>query len=394
MANNTVAPDGSQASQIDLSEGALQRIQQAVMARILPLETHIGTALSLLEQDIDNSELEALSQQNHDIFILRANRVGLGLLNRRAYYQATVVYEALIRRVEEFIRASGKARHVGALKANLGVSYILIGNFDAGVSLLLETATRDDVVTYRINDPSTSYAITLLRDVLLRQVISHVASVCNQKFNIVTGRSLGPEAISTMANHQNPLGEVTFVSLIPLLQHSTWQQRASTPYGRVRVLDGLRWLSAMLESMVVFIGLNSLDPDTQRRFQSEPRMTLWQAYSNLFRGRNWWGQAQQMRDQGAADTDRNDSDQDIVDKYRRLLAMPETTHEELLLKTVLISTLTRNFAMHHLEAPGLVINQVGQEIIQYLLLTQVTIFDWAYQEGHFNSLAQPGVWPR
>lgn len=393
MPTNLFLPEGIQRFNTDQLEVELNQVWQAVLARLLPLELLTGLAVELLEVDITDAGLEAISQQNRDIFVLRANQVGLALLYNRAYFQASIVFERLISNAQMYIQNSGNVRHLGALKANLGVAYILTGNYDAGVNLLLETATVDDVNTYQIPDPSQSYAITLLRDVLLNQVLDNIITICNQQFNIATGHPLTRENISTVANHLNPFGEVTLVSIIPLLQHSRWHQQVSTTFGRVRFMDGIRWLSALLESTVIRIGSNSLDQPTRNRFNAN-RITLWEAYSNLFRGQGWWAQAERFRqdNQGITDVNRNDTDADIIQKYQQLLGLPHTTRDEILTQGVLLTRLTRNFAAHYLEAPTTVINQVGQELIRYQLLTLLLIFDWAYQEGHFTQLSPPGIW--
>ncbi|TEU13939.1 MAG: hypothetical protein E3J21_17305, partial [Anaerolineales bacterium] len=204
--------------QIEQLKEELKHIRQIITDKMLPIEEYTKAALAFLEQDIADPALEAISQDNRDIFTLRANEIGLALANRQAYHYAAKVYEAVLSKVEEYVQNSGKARHLGVIKVNLGTVYILAGNLDAGISLILETATRDDVVTYGIS-PNESYALTLLRNLVLNELVSIIALWCNEQFKIATGFPLSPEAVSIMANHYNPLGEVTLVSLIPLMRH-------------------------------------------------------------------------------------------------------------------------------------------------------------------------------
>ncbi|MCP4372604.1 MAG: hypothetical protein GY797_31525 [Deltaproteobacteria bacterium] len=377
--------------QIERIEEQLQEIREKVSDKLLPMEEYSKIALAFLEHDISNSALEVISQQNHDIFVLRANQIGLVLSNNRAYHYAAAVYEALLTKAENYIQKSGKERHLGVLKVNLGSVYIMAGNFDAGVSLLLETATRDDVSTYGI-DPSGSYALTHLRKLVLSQMFLYIIGLCDSQFRVATSFPLNQEAISTVVNHTNPLGDITLMSLIPLIRHCEWQKRASTQYGRVRIMDGLRWLSAMLENMTIFIGTNSLNSDTQGRFNNANRLTLWDAYGRLFSGEEWWASAQQSI--AVTSVERSDSEQDILQKYQQLFSMTEGIREELLSKIVLLSRLTRNFSMHYLEIPALVLDQIIEDIIRYQLLAQILIFDWAYHKGHFTHLSSPGVWPQ
>lgn len=381
--------------QIEQLEEELERIQQKTTSKLLSVEEYIKEALAFLEQDIADPALEAVSRANRDIFTLRANEIGLALANRQAYHYAAKVYEALLSKVEEYTQNSGKARHLGVIKVNLGIVYILAGNLDAGISLILETTTRDDVVTYGVA-PGKSYALTLLRNLVLNELASFIALWCDEQFQIATGFPLSPDAVSTMANHYDPLGEVTLVSLIPLMRHPEWQKRASTQYGRVRVMDGLRWLSVMLESMVIFIGTNSLIPQVKGKFAASPKVTLWDAYQKLFgkQKQRWWNEVVRRQGLKQADILRTYSEQHIVQKYQQLLSMPENNRDELLSKTVLLSYLTRNLSAHYLELPALVINQIVQEVIKYQLLAQLLVFDWTYCEGHFTQLSAPGVWPR
>ena len=371
----------------------LAQTQQAVLEAMPELDHYVETARAILGQDIADPDLEPVSESLPDVFTLRANQVGIALLQRRAYGYAAQLYEALLDTADQYTKATQQTRHLGVLKANLGIAQILAGDVDAGVSLLLETASQDDVQTYRIDAPQ-SYAVQLLRELVLDQVLTFIVGLCGDSFNLATGNSLGPEAVSTVANHTDPLGEVTLVSLIPIVRHRKWQQRMSTQYGRVRAMDGLRWLSAMLENLVVTIGRCSLDPHTGQRFANASWLQLWNAYGILFGRRNlqWWTAAE--RDVARASIERSDPDQVVLQRCQDLLNMPESTPDELMTKVVLLSRLTRNFAAHYLEISETVLNRVYMELVQYQILAQLLIFDWAYQNGHFTQLAPPGVWPQ
>jgi hypothetical protein len=385
--------DKPQPLQADQLDRELHVIRKATFNSMLPMDEYVRDAVAFLDQDIADPALEEAAKDDPQIFVWRANQMGVALVEREAYRHAVRVYGALLRRAEEFVTSTGKQRDLRALKANFGFIMVLNRDFDAGVSLILESAPEIDVALYRKN-PRDAYALNSLRDGIEKDAVSHYIELCDTQFRTATGHPLALDAVLTMANHLNPLGEVTLVSLVPLMQHVEWHKRASTPFGRVRIMDGLRWLSSMLENMARSIGVNSVIPQVQQAFRNDPKITLWPAYQNLFAGRSWWSTAVQVLPNGTAEILNTDSDADILAKYQTLFAMPENNREELFTKIVLLSRLTRNLSMHYLELPALVIDQIVRQIIQYQLLAQLLIFDWGFREGHFAQLADPGVWPR
>lgn len=385
--------DKPQPLQVDKLDQELQVIYKETFNSMLPIDEYVRDAVAFLEQDIADPELELAVQNDPQVFFWRANQIGVALAGREAYRHSVRVYGALLNKAEEFIKNTGKQRNLGALKANFGLMMVLSRDFDAGVSLILEAAPKKDIATFR-RDPHNSYALNSLRQLVVEDCVPHYIRQCDAQFRIATGSALVTDAVLTMANHTEPLGEAMLVSLIPLMQHIEWHRRASTPWGRVRIMDGLRWLSAMLENLTRSIGSNSLDGTTRGKFNNDPKITLWSAYQILFAGRAWWSAAVAVQQTGATDVQNTDSDVDIIAKYQTLFAFPEAARDELLTKVVLLSRLTRNLAAHYLELPQLAIDQIVAQIIQYQLLAQLLIFEWGYREGHFTQLADPGVWPK
>lgn len=385
--------DKPQPLQIEKLNEELRVIHKTTFNSMLSMEEYERDAVAFLEQDIADPKLEEALEGDPQVFFWRANQIGAALVERRAYRHAVEVYGALLNHAEEFIKNTGKQRNLGALKANFGSVMILGRDFDAGVNLILEGAPELDIATYRKN-PRDAYALNFLRHLVVDEAASHYVRQCDAQFKTATGFALTTDAVLTMTNHANPLGEVMLVSLKPLMQHIEWHKRASTPWGRVRIMDGLRWLSAMLENMARSIGCNSLDGITSGKFNNDPKIVLWSAYQILFAGRAWWAAAVGVQQTGVTDTLHNDSDQDIITKYQNLFLTPEGTRDELFTKVVLLSRLTRNLSAHYLELPQAVINQIIGQIIQYQLLAQLLVFDWGYREGHFTRLADPSVWPK
>lgn len=132
-----------------------QSIRAYVRAKLLPVEELSKLAVAFLEQDISDPELEAVSKEDPDIFVTRANQFGVELFGIKAYSYAMVVFGDLLSKAEDFIKTTGKVRALSALKVNLGISLISCGNFDAGVSILLEAATIDEMNRYQ-TAPETS----------------------------------------------------------------------------------------------------------------------------------------------------------------------------------------------------------------------------------------------
>jgi hypothetical protein len=369
-----------------------QAIRALTRAKMLPVEEFTQPAVAFLEQDLADLTLEPISVQNPDIFVLRANQIGVELFERKAYHYAVILFGELLAKAEEFVKTTGRPRQLGAIKVNLGAALIQAGNFDAGVNILLEAAMDEGVTS----GTGSTNAERLLRGYVLDEVSSHIALLCTQQFEQATGFPLGPESVLTMANHTNPLGAATLVSIIPLMQHPEWQKRASTHFGRVRILDGLRWLSAMLETLVRHIGRNSVVATIKSNFRSQDRATLQALYQTLFVGQAWWSAAQQWRTKHPGQTDilASDTDSDIVAKWQSLAALPESSRSELLTKVCLTSGFTRNLAAHYLELPTGWTAELVQDVIKYQFLAQLLVFDWARRDGHFVTLMAPGVWPK
>ena len=93
-----------------------------------------------------------------DVFMIRANQVGLALSEAGLYSHAGMLYDQLMVETDELSGQTGKTYHLGALIANRAIAHLAQGDIDRGVVMMLKAAQED--AEKRGGKPGDSYART------------------------------------------------------------------------------------------------------------------------------------------------------------------------------------------------------------------------------------------
>ena len=199
----------------------------------------ISDALALLREDIQDPGRN--DPKRPDLFMLRANHIGLALFDTGMYSTADEFYRQLIAMTEQYCKETGQVRHTGAMWANRAGASVMQGNYDRAVVMLLRAADND-VTTYHISR-AESYAITgLLQDYFIaptRNGTLEVVQAVDPRVSLGDLESLG----GILGNMEYAL--LAYVRLC--LEHEKINAGFPNEFSRLQIFGSLRNLSSLLE---------------------------------------------------------------------------------------------------------------------------------------------------
>lgn len=121
------------------------------------LQTHkaaiISSAIRVLDEDIKDPGLnEHSGTTDPNVFVRRANYIGVALIWAGYTSVALDLYQELIKRTTDYRSQHGVHRHAGALYANMAVAWAYQGNLQAAMDCLMP-ANREDELISGATDP-------------------------------------------------------------------------------------------------------------------------------------------------------------------------------------------------------------------------------------------------
>lgn len=305
-------------------------------------------ALVQLRQDIVNPDLATVP----DGYIYRANAVCLGLMGAGQYEMAERIYDNLIKQVDAYHESGGQRKHRGALIANQAVCHILSGKFDLGIPRLLFTAIDEDWQTYGVPEPS-SHAMTILTSQFEEPSVELIRMWCEGPMWPAKGGRLQTHQVRETAELLGP-GRWSVYAVMRRTQE-VWATHLRYPsaYAAPRLLDGLRGVCVALEDSAKRIGRNSTDATTQKKFAVPGTLTLKPSLDRLFApsASVWWSELETIVKRGLTKFAFTTAAADFRDNLASLLALPDSTTDELITKSLAVALLCRNYSAHELQPP-------------------------------------------
>lgn len=307
-------------------------------------EEIFSEALAMLREDIENPTLTGASV-HPDTYMLRANQVGLALLEAGFPAAAGELYRQLAKEVLEYRQRTGHWRHAGALFANWAAAFALQGDLDGAVLSLLRAAS-DDVVTYRMI-PQRSFAITdLLEQYFLRPA---------REESLRLAQNVNPSVtLDDIESIRNALGEPEYAALAYVLiavKHEKARAQFPNVFSDLQVLGALRSLSALLE-----VQLKNIAGDLS--------LTMFPAMEALYKAQPWWEAFNQTRKKVGAT---RKSTVPVDDQLRDAIALTPSNGDERFWKSLLVAYIVRNYTTHQLERGSALVRLYPEEALGHIL---------------------------
>ena len=247
----------------------LNEIHKGFQAKIKDIRSEIfDTAVSLLREDIQNPKLNN-PNSGPDIFMLRANQMGLALFENGFFAVAEQLYRILLQETLNYQENTGSHRHAGALYANIAGACAAQGNIDQTIVELLRAA-QDDEITYGI-EKQNSFAITdLLQEYFSKPVRNDVLLTVQKVNSSLTLADI--EVLGSFLGDNN----YAFLAYARLaLIHERTNQEFPNVFSQLQILSALRNLTSLLE-----VELKAISGNIQT--------TLFPAIQSLFSNKCWW----------------------------------------------------------------------------------------------------------
>jgi hypothetical protein len=333
---------------VDLQQ-QLTEIREHYRGRLEEFRSQImGDAVSFLRADIENPELTG-PNVHPDLFMFRANQIGLALLQTGYYALAEQFYRNLLQETLQYRQRTGNWRHAGALYANIAGACAAQRKIDLVVVELLKAA-QDDEQTYRVR-PADSFAIKeLLQQYFGSPVREAALTVVQQVDSALTIQDV--EAMCQFLGDR----EYAFLAYFYVAwTNEEINRQFQNEFSQLQIFGALRSLSALWEVQLKTITGN-------------PSMTLYPTLESLYRLESWWTDFENAR--GAVGATRN-STSPIDNQLRDAIAIVPANNAANFWKSLLIAYITRNYTTHQLETQCSLIQTYSQQVLGRLLHTMI-----------------------
>jgi tetratricopeptide (TPR) repeat protein len=330
-------------------EQNLNEIHAQYRERIQNFQNELfGQALGLFQADIQNPLLTR-PDAPPDAFMLRANRIGLALLENGFFSVAERLYRVLAEETLKYRNETGNWRHAGALFANTGTACAAQGNFDKAVVELLR-AVREDERTYKVA-PHDSFAIKgLLQEYFGKPIRSTVLAITQQVTPSIK--------IDDIEDLSRILGsnEYAFLSYAYIaVTHEEAKKVFSNDFSHLQILTALRNLSALLEVVL-------------KNFNGNTSATFFPTIQSLFSAKSWWQDFENTRRAvGATQNSGISADNQLGASIN----INPTDNNSRFWKSLLIAYITRNYTAHQMDFSSTFIQKYSQEALGHILSVMI-----------------------
>lgn len=312
-------------------------------------EEAIGGALAMLREDIQNPELSG-PEVSPDTFMLRANQVGLALLQNGFFAVAERLYRSLVKETLKYRQETKNWRHAGALYANTAAACAVQGNLDQAVVEFLKAA-QDDKETYKVAK-SNSFAITGLLQEYFGKPIRHAALRIVHKVN-PTLTVADVQSLCRLLDAR----EYAFLAYVHVAWvHEKTTQQFPNEFSQLQIFSALRSLSSLLE-----VELKTIAGNMQSTFSP----TLRALYGN----KGWW---QAFNNKRIAIRATWRSNRPVDDQLEEAIAIIPTDDGSSFWKSLLIAYIVRNYTAHQMEVQCALVQSYSQEALAHILHVMTT----------------------
>ncbi|MCC6630084.1 MAG: hypothetical protein IT340_22115 [Chloroflexi bacterium] len=289
------------------------------------IDAAVRDARQLLAHDIDLPELNTPAA-HPDVYMLRANQIGLALVDAGLFAGAEALYRALLADALANRQERQVGRHVGALHANIGTVCLLQGRVDEAVVAFLRAAD-DDVATYGVTR-ERSFALTdLMREQFSAPVQEELAAITR----LVDGGATRAD-IEGLCGRLGEHGLTLLAYARALLASAAADAEYANEFSQMQVFSALRNLCALLE-----VELKTIAGAMGDTFGGVVR--------RLYQGKTWWPAYQQAR---AAVGEERGSTTPADDRLRAALALAAPDADTRFWKGLLVALIVRNYTAHQM----------------------------------------------
>jgi hypothetical protein len=307
----------------------------------------IGEAVGLLRADIENPQLT--TPETPDAFMLRANQIGIALLESGLFSVAETLYRILAAQTLEYRDKTGQWRHAGALFANAGTACAAQGDFDKAIIELLKAA-KEDEKTYRV-DSHNSFAIKGMLEAYFGKPIKDKALLVAQKVN----PSIASDNLDALVGNLGTY-EYAFLSYVYIaITHEEANTDFPNEFSYLQTLTALRNLSTLLE-----VSLKTLNGNMEETFHP----TL----KKLYGAKTWWASFEGQRLSVGA-TMKSKTSTDI--QLKNAIGIITTDDISLFGKSLLVAYIVRNYTAHQMVFSGQLVQSYSHEALAHILNVMV-----------------------
>lgn len=309
----------------------------------------IGSAIAMLQEDIQKPE-----HNRHDVssdkFMLRANQVGLALIQNGYFAVAERLYRDLAKKTLEYRQQTGNWRHVGALYANTAAACAAQRNLDQAVVELLKAA-QDDMETYKV-PKSDSFAIRGLLQEYFGNPVRNAALTIVQKVN----PTLTLPDVESLCGFLE-VREYAFLAYVHIAWvHEKTTRRFSNEFSELQIFSALRSLSSLLEVELKTIAGNM-------------QATLFPTLKTLYENKCWW---QAFDNKRIAIEATRGSSRPVDNQLKDAIAITSTDDDSSFWKSLLIAYIVRNYTTHQMEVQCVLVQSCSLEALGHILHVMIT----------------------
>ena len=281
--------------------------------------------------------------------MLRANRIGLALLENGFFSVAERLYRVLADATVKYRNETGNWRHAGALFANTGTACAAQGNFDKAVIELLR-AVREDEHTYKVASQDSFAIKDLLQIYFGKPIRNTVLTIAKQVIPSVK--------IEDIENLSGILGsnEYAFLSYAYIaVTHEEAKKVFPNDFSHLQILTALRNLSALLEVVL-------------KKFNGNLDTTFFPTIQGLFGSKIWWRDFENARIAVGAT---QKSGTPVDNQLDASINIVPTDDNSLFWKSLLIAYITRNYTAHQMDFSSALIQKYSQEVLGHILSVMI-----------------------
>lgn len=339
-----------------MDEQDLIEIRREYRTRIAAFrQSIVESAQSMLQEDIENPDIPPIPDiPDDDIFMMRANQVGLALYDNQCHSAAERLYQGLLEASKRCDAENGTRHHLGALYANIALTRASQGNFDQAVIGLLQAA-QDDVETRGVVTVD-SYAMTdLLKEELdpIRETALNLAREVNPTLDLADVRET--------ADLLGTVREYAFLAYVRVAAlHLDANERFPNDFSQMQLFSALRSLSSLFE-----VQLKTITGDQED--------TLFQAIEKLYGGskarrKQWWDI---FNDKRLTIRGREEPYRSANEQLKEAVDLP-LDDDSRFWRSLVIAYIVRNYTVHQLQTKCALIQRYSREALRNVLHAMLT----------------------
>lgn len=304
----------------------------------------LSQAVGMLRADIQDPKLTS-PDARPDAFMLRANQIGISLLENGLFSLAERLYRILAKETIDYRRDPDRWRHAGALFANTGTACAAQRNIDQAVIELLK-AVKEDERTYKI-PPQDSFARTDLLQEYFGKPARNIALALVKNVNPNIALADIEQASSKFGRNEYALWSYVYIAGA----HEEANKIFENDFSDLQIFSSIRNLASLLE-----VRLKTLS--------GNPNQTLFPTITSLYHAKAWWNAFETERGRIGAI---QNSTIPIDDQLRDSINIVPSSNESLFWRSLLVAYIARNYTTHQMDISSPLIQLHSSAVIGHIL---------------------------